>query len=84
MTFAVEVQRPAEKELAQLSSEVQQRIARALLRLADQPYPVGCKKLRGSDGYRIRVGDYRVLYTVDAAARKVVVSALGHRREIYR
>ena len=48
MTFAVEVQRPAEKELAQLSREVRQRIARALLRLADQPFPVGCKKLRGS------------------------------------
>ena len=84
MTFTVEVQRPAEKELAQLSREVQKRIARALLKLADQPFPAGCKKLLGAEGYRIQVGDYRVLYTVDAAAGKVVVSALGHRREIYR
>lgn len=84
MTFAVEVKRPAEKELARLSPESQRRIARALLALTEQPFPPGVKKLRSSDGYRIRVGDYRILYSVDAGARKVFISAIGDRKEVYR
>jgi mRNA interferase RelE/StbE len=64
--------------------QVRQRIAVALLGLAEQPLPPGVKKLKGSDGYRIRIGDYRVLYTIDTEKKEVSVFAIGHRKEVYR
>jgi len=84
VSFRVEVQRPAEKELAGFSHETKKRIAKALRGLADEPFPPGVKKLRGSDGFRIRVGDYRILYRVDAETKVVTISAIGHRGDVYR
>lgn len=84
MSWRVEVQRPAEKELAKLSSQARERIVTVLREMAEDPFPVGFKKLRGSDGYRIRVGRYRVLYRVDSVARLVTVGAIGHRKDVYR
>jgi mRNA interferase RelE/StbE len=84
VSFRVEVRRSAEKELGRLSEEIRTRISKALLNLAEQPFPAGVKKLHGSDGYRIRVGDYRILYTVDAGASVVTISAIGHRSDVYR
>jgi mRNA interferase RelE/StbE len=55
-----------------------------MLALAAEPYPRGCRKLSHGDGWRIRVGDYRIIYTVDEANKVVTVFALGHRRDIYR
>ena len=53
--------------------------------LAHHPRPDGCRKLQGSDdAYRIRVGDYRVIYTVDDAVLIVAVERVSHRREVYR
>ena len=62
----------------------EQRIIKRLLTLKANPRPQGAKKLGGGDRYRIRVGDYRVLYTIDDALQKIEVSAVGHRREVYR
>ena len=67
MSWAVEVQQPAEKELLALPSQVRKRIARALRALKDNPFPHGVKKLKARDGYRIRVGDYRIFFRVAAA-----------------
>jgi len=55
-----------------------------MLSLADNPRPQGVVKLSGREGWRIRVGDYRVIYTIDDAHKEVVIYAIGHRREIYR
>ena len=52
--------------------------------LAANPRPVGCVKLAGRDDYRIRVGDYRVVYAVDDDERLVLVARIAHRREVYR
>jgi mRNA interferase RelE/StbE len=52
--------------------------------LAADPRPVGVVRLAGRAGYRVRVGDYRVVYAVDDAERVVIVARLGHRREVYR
>ena len=84
MSLHVEVRGSAERELGRLSMQVRQRIAVALLGLAEQPLPPGVKKLKGSDGYRIRIGDYRVLYTIDTEKKEVSVFAIGHRKEVYR
>jgi mRNA interferase RelE/StbE len=56
----------------------------ALLGLAEKPLPPNVKKLKGSDGYRIGIGDYRVLYTIDLEGAEISVFAIGHRREVYR
>ena len=60
------------------------RITKVLRLMIDDPFPRGFKKLKGSEGYRIRVGDYRVLYPVDRPARLVRIGVIGHRKEVYR
>jgi len=84
MPYTVYLKRSAEKELAGLPREVHQRIIKRLLSLKGNPRPPGAKKLWGGDRYRIRVGHYRVLYTIDDDLQKIEVSAVGHRREVYR
>jgi len=84
MPYVVHLKRSAEKELASLPWEVHQRIIKRLLTLKANPRPPGAKKLGGGERYRLRVGDYRVLYTIDDALQKIEVSAVGHRREVYR
>ena len=84
MSWTVEVQRPAEKELAALSLQARERVASALRAMEDDPFPHGVKKLKARDGYRVRVGDYRILFTVNRAARLVRVGAIGHRKDVYR
>jgi len=61
-----------------------QRIAQRMQLLADNPRPSGCKKLTAQKGYRIRQGDYRILYAIDDRERVVEIVKIGHRREVYR
>lgn len=60
------------------------RIFERLQQLGHQPRPPGCEKLRAVEGYRIRQGDYRILYTIDDKNRIVDIVKIGHRREVYR
>ena len=74
----------AEKELKKLSSQLITRIVPRLENLASNPRPPGCKKLQGGDReWRIRVGDYRVVYTIDDKRLLVEVVRIRHRREVY-
>jgi mRNA interferase RelE/StbE len=74
----------AEKELKRLSSQVITRIISRLEKLASDPRPAGCKKLRGGDReWRVRIGDYRAVYTVDDAKSLVEVTRIRHRSEVY-
>jgi mRNA interferase RelE/StbE len=84
MRYQVVIKRSAEKELDALSERLRLRVAARLLSLGDNPRPSGIGKLQGGDGYRLRIGDYRVLYTIDDSNRIVTVFAIGHRRDIYR
>jgi mRNA interferase RelE/StbE len=72
------------RELRKLPPSIEERIREAIDGLADDPRPPGCTKLRGSAGWRVRVGDYRVIYQVDDEARTVTVLRAGHRRDVYR
>lgn len=74
----------AENELLKLGRKLAQRILDKINLLADNPYGQNSQKLGGGKGYRIRVGDYRVIYTVDKAAKTVTVMRIRHRREVYR
>lgn len=74
----------AQKELARLSESDYTRVVAAIQGLATTPRPTGCKKLVGSDAWRIRVGQYRVVYEIEDAVLVVTVVKVGHRRDVYR
>jgi mRNA interferase RelE/StbE len=77
--------RAAERGLASLPKSDQRRVDAAILELARDPHPPGSKKLHGAEElYRIRVGDYRVVYTVEHEHLVVLVVNVGNRRDIYR
>jgi mRNA interferase RelE/StbE len=74
----------AQKELARLPEREYERIRDAISALAETPRPPGCLKLSGREGWRIRVGDYRVVYEIDDKANTLTVLQVGHRRDVYR
>jgi mRNA interferase RelE/StbE len=83
--YEVYLERAAERDLRRLSVENFRRIASRIKRLAGDPRPSGCRKITGSESdWRIRVGDYRVIYEIDDKARSVKVMRVRHRREAYR
>ena len=84
MGYEVRIVSAAEREMDRLPVAVYKRISRRILTLEDNPRPRGAKKLSGREEYRLRIGDYRVLYTVDDKNGVVTIFAVGHRREIYR
>lgn len=74
----------AKKELRQIPKPYLQKILSKIESLHEEPRPMGVKLLRGENRYfRIRQGDYRVIYDVDDAAATVTIVAIGHRREVY-
>lgn len=84
-TYRVEIDKRAHKDLAALDKPVRLRVMDAINALADNPRPPGIKAMKGAtDLYRLRVGDYRVIYTVQDQRLVVLVLEMGHRREVYR
>ncbi len=84
MPYTIVILRRAQKELAELPSEIYARVRDAIRRLGEEPHPPDARKLIGREGFRIRIGTYRVIYEIDAAQRKLTVMHIGHRRDIYR
>ena len=74
----------AAKELEALPSKDRRRIATKIRHLASEPRPAGTEKLSGQEKYRLRQGNYRVLYAVDDGELAVTVVKIGHRRDVYR
>ena len=84
MRYEVRLVHAAEKEMDRLPTAVHTRVSKKVLSLEDNPRPRGARKLSGRHECRLRVGDYRVLYTIDDEACVVTIFAVGHRREVYR
>jgi mRNA interferase RelE/StbE len=83
--YRVEVSATAERQLKKIRREDAVRILRSMSLLASEPRPDGCRRMSGYDHlYRIRVGDYRVIYEIDGKQIVVVILKIGHRREGYR
>ncbi len=83
--YTVIVERQAEKTLRRLPKEILSRVDRLLLSLAEDPRPVGCKKLRGYENlYRLRVGDWRLIYAIEDDELVVLVIEIAPRGEAYR
>ena len=82
--YAVRITRSARKEVEALDPPLLQRLFLHLEAFAHTPRPAGCRKLQGDDGlWRIRVGEYRVVYAIDDAQRVVDIIAVRHRRDVY-
>ncbi|MGH2587605.1 MAG: type II toxin-antitoxin system RelE family toxin [Dehalococcoidia bacterium] len=84
MAYSITFLRRAQKELDRLPKREGARILDAIRLLAEMPRPAGSRRLRDREGRRIRVGAYRVIYSVDDTQRKVVILEVGHRRDVYR
>jgi mRNA interferase RelE/StbE len=74
----------AAKELEALPLKIRRQIANRIQCLASEPHPFGCEKLSGREKFRIRQGDYRILYAIHNDETSVVIVKIGHRREVYR
>jgi mRNA interferase RelE/StbE len=84
MSYEVLILPRAVKEIARLPASAQTRIRISLGQLGQRPRGPGCKKLTGRDGFRTRVGDYRIVYEVSDDDRTVTILHVGHRRDVYR
>jgi mRNA interferase RelE/StbE len=85
MPYRITILPRARRELAKLPANIAERVARAVDALEHQPRPPGCKKLAGKeDLWRIRVGEYRVVYQIRDAELLLLVVRIGHRRGIYK
>jgi mRNA interferase RelE/StbE len=82
--YSVLILRRAQNELAALPLDTYEKLKNAISALAENPRPRGCKKLTGREGWRIRLGAYRVIYKIDEAEKLVTVLHVGHRRDVYR
>lgn len=80
MSYELFILRRAQKELASLPKHDYSRVKQAISNLKNNPRPEGCAKLAGREGWRTRVGNYRVLYDIADTARHVTVVHVGHRR----
>jgi len=85
MAYHIDVSPSARRQLKRLHGTIRKRIAQAIDDLADDPRPPGCVKLEGADDlYRVRVGDYRVVYQISDDRLIVLIVRVAHRRDVYR
>lgn len=82
--YSVVVTDKVRKIILKLPHLTAAKIETSLLELEENPRPAGCKKLKGRSGYRIRVGDYRVIYEIEDNILRVIIIDLGNRKDIYR
>ncbi|MHB8500118.1 MAG: type II toxin-antitoxin system RelE family toxin [Candidatus Acidiferrales bacterium] len=83
MSYALQILPRAEKQLSRLNSPHYESVKARVSGLREQPRPAGSRKLRGHEAWRIRAGDYRVIYTIDDSTKLVTVVKIGHRSEAY-
>jgi mRNA interferase RelE/StbE len=83
VSYRVELKRSASKALDAIPAHDRCRILEAISSLQQLPRPAGCKKLVGREGWRIRSQNYRVIYDIDDAAKRILIQVIGHRRDVY-
>jgi mRNA interferase RelE/StbE len=85
VTYRLAIRPAAERDLRALTPTILTRVDVRIRELADNPRPRGVERLRGpQDGFRLRVGNYRILYDVDDAQQIVIIGRVRHRRDVYR
>jgi mRNA interferase RelE/StbE len=81
--YSIVIDRPAQKQLGKIPPPHFNRIVKSINELATDPRPLECKKLTGRPAYRIRIGNYRVIYNIEDRILAVFVIEIGHRKDIY-
>ena len=81
--YQLVIDRYAQKQLGKISAPHFNRIIKAINELAENPRPAGYRKLTGRPGYRIRIGDYRIIYNIEDKILAVFLIDIGHRKKIY-
>lgn len=84
MSYTISILRRAQRELARLPAGVYEQVRDSIHALSQDPRPLGCLKLTGREGWRIRIGNYRVIYEIDDKQQIVTILHVGHRRDVYR
>lgn len=84
MAYTIRVKSSAEKELSDLPLDIQDRVLKRLMSLKENPRPIGVKRLQERNGYRIRVGNYRILYAIDDSIKTVEILSVSPRKDAYR
>lgn len=85
MSYQVEITPFAQRQIKKLPPDIQSQIIEKLETLADEPRPAGVKKLQGEDNlYRVRSGDYRIIYKIQDDILLILVAKVGHRRDVYK
>ncbi|MFM7882606.1 MAG: type II toxin-antitoxin system RelE family toxin [Microcystis panniformis] len=82
MNYTIAIKKQASKALANLPQDSYQKVRDGIRALADNPRPAGCLKLTGREGWRIRIGVYRIISGIDDSAKKVIILDIGHRKTI--
>ena len=82
--YSVEIIARAEKEFLKLPALAREKIHKQILSLEDNPRPFGCKKLKETEYYRLRSGDYRVIYSTADKVKIIKVLSIAHRKDVYR
>lgn len=83
MSYEVKIKKSALKTLSKMNEPDYSRIKKVIYDLAEEPRPNGCKKLTDKDGYRIRKGNYRIIYTITDKELIVTIIKISHRKEAY-
>ena len=83
MPYRIEIATAAERQILKLEASVRRRIFKKLDALAINPRPAGVEKLTAVDAYRVRVGDYRIIYDIEDDKTAVVVHKVGNRKDVY-
>lgn len=84
MKWELEIASSAKREMRRLSDNQLRRINQKILKLVLNPFPQGTVRLKDGNGYRIRVGNWRILYDVYTEERRIVIYAVGHRSRVYK
>jgi mRNA interferase RelE/StbE len=84
VTYSVKIIAKAEKDLDAIGGRDFDSVRKKILALSENPRPFGCKKLTVDEGYRLRSGDFRIVYRIDDEAREVIIYRVKHRKEAYR
>lgn len=78
------ITKKAHKELDKIPDPLAKNIAENIILLSDNPYPVNSKKLQGQENYRLRIGSFRVIYTIDKKKREITILRIADRKTVYR
>jgi mRNA interferase RelE/StbE len=82
--YEIEILRSAQKQLAKIDKSDQQKIIACIENLSHNPRPFGCKKLTGRPAWRIRVGNFRVIYEIEDQRLRILIVTIGNRRDVYK